>query len=465
MHAKQVRNIIVIGCGLHFKIRHYVALTNSPFAAEMKIHLVVDLKSEEEKIKTFFMDKELKPDHYLFLTEENRNKVDIESFHQQVCQLVNLKKIDGILVCTEPKVHKPYILWGIRNNFNIFSDKPLTAFASIIEKNQLYQDYQDIKTALQDKDLNFVLCCDRRGHLGYQYLRDYVSEIIQTYRVPITYMGIHYGDGVWNMPDEYFSRENHPHKYGYGVLLHSGYHYIDLLMSFMSLNRQLYPFSMTETEVFTLLTSPNLFLKTIPNEVYQKQLGTNRFAHYFQNEMIEKMQTMGETDAMVMGRFNYQNQIISNFSLNLLEATATQRSTDQLPENLYLMNGRMHLENVIIHMGPLCSIEVNINHFIKQEQADGLEDFSVTIMRNAEILKASALTRLNRKNFSYIYPDLKEQDSMNVKSRAWQLLEFLQGRKGNSAFSSHHDSVFLLDAIFKGVIPHPTFKKITAEVY
>lgn len=447
--------IIVIGCGLHFTIRHYISLCENVDASDLKIHLVVDLKSEEVKIRNFFNDKKLQPENYLFLPEHQRNVIDINSFHEQVIKLIDLNKVDGVLICAEPKVHKPYILWAIENNLNIFSDKPLTAFSSLKEKDSLYTDYSEIQSALKEKDLNFVLCCDRRGHLGYQYLRSHIAEIIKTYGIPITYVGIHYGDGVWNMPDEFFTRENHPHKYGYGILLHSGYHYIDLLMSFVLLNRSLFPLKMDESEVFTLLTTPSLFLRNIPNEVYNKNFKTNRFKKYFEEQSIKEMDMMGETDALIMGRFNYQKQVVTNFSLQMLEATATKRTSDKLPENLYLNNGRMHLENVTIHIGPLCSIQIDVNHFIKQAQDDGLEDFTVTIMRNPEFLKLPALSRLTRRDFSKLCSNLSDKESMNVKSRAWQLTEFLEGKDGNSSLDSHKDSVFLLDSIFKNTIPNP----------
>ena len=38
------------------------------------------------------------------------------------------------------------------------------------------------------------------------------------------------------MPHDY-DIENHPYKYGYGKLFHSGYHFIDLLAEFVKLNK------------------------------------------------------------------------------------------------------------------------------------------------------------------------------------------------------------------------------------
>jgi hypothetical protein len=46
---------------------------------------------------------------------------------------------------------------------------------------------------------------------------------------------------VWNTPEELSTREDHPYKYGYGMLMHGAYHYIDIAAQFLELNRKLFP--------------------------------------------------------------------------------------------------------------------------------------------------------------------------------------------------------------------------------
>lgn len=55
--------------------------------------------------------------------------------------------------------------------------------------------------------------------------------------MPINKISISHSDGNWNMPSEVIFRENHPYKYGYGKMMHSGYHFIDLLSWFMEINK------------------------------------------------------------------------------------------------------------------------------------------------------------------------------------------------------------------------------------
>jgi hypothetical protein len=69
------------------------------------------------------------------------------------------------------------------------------------------------------------MSCERRMHQGFIFVKNYLSDLINRYRVPISYINIQFGGGVWLMPDE-FNRKNHPYKYGYGTIFHSGYHYL-----------------------------------------------------------------------------------------------------------------------------------------------------------------------------------------------------------------------------------------------
>ena len=70
-----------------------------------------------------------------------------------------------------------------------------------------------------------------------EYIKQLIEETIRQYNIPITYIDIYHNDGMWNMPSEFLYRENHPYKYGYGKLFHSGYHFIDLLAWLLEANR------------------------------------------------------------------------------------------------------------------------------------------------------------------------------------------------------------------------------------
>lgn len=449
---RAICHLIIIGCGLHFRERHYPALCKSALANDVKIKLVVDLESEAEKVDTFFVGKPIQASNFLFLPKHQRTNVDVQHFHQKVKEKVDLLKVDGVLICTEPKAHKAFILWAIENNLAIFVDKPLTAFSSYEDMETLYQDYIEIEKARAAKDLHFVLCCERRDHAGYQYLIKEIKKIIEEFHVPITFIRIDYGDGLWVMPDEYVYRENHPYKYGYGVLLHSGYHYIDLLCQFIHLNLALFPLCPNESKISTQLMTPYYSLKSIQNIVYQRCLNTNRFEPYFSEAFIDSIAHYGATDAIITGSFDCQGRPLTLFNLNLNQTSISRRNWHQLPENTYLENGRTHLESLQIHLGNLCTIEVSINPYLKQKEGEGfIENFDVRIMKNPSLNSKTQFVQLNRRDISLLVDDLKITESMNIKARAKQLDNFLNGVTGNSSLPSHDFSIAMLAKIYQEI--------------
>lgn len=442
-----VKNIIVIGAGLHFRERYYPVLCKAAADSQLRIMLVIDLLPEKERICGFFSGKEVSPEHYLFLQEKYRHYIHNNELDDLLPENFEIENIDGVLICTEPKAHKIYALWAIRKGLHVFCDKPLTAFSDLSEAESLLGDFHEISDELSRRQVNFVLSCERRAHAGYDYVKTYLTELITRFRVPVTFIDIHFGGGMWNMPDEFFFRENHPYKYGYGVLLHSGYHYIDLLFDLMSVNKLLYP-DLGCAELKATAIRPADQLGIIGNTHYEQLLGTDRFMPYFDRYNVDMMKEFGETDIMIMGSFKSGDKTASLYNLKLMETSVSGRSWHKLPENTYINNGRMRQERVTIHVGPLCTIHVSSHSFAKQKTADNIEHFSIEIINNTRVTGYETHIKIDRKDLSRIYPDLPLHSGMNVLARQWQLKDYLQGGNGRSPLTSHLEPVWFISEVY-----------------
>jgi len=172
--ANQVkyRNLVLIGCGPHYRKRYHSVLE----AENTSISLLIDLQDQEETILSFFRDKKLKPDKTLFLDERFRNTLSPDLLDYLIPK-IDLRQIDAVLLCTEPKVRKPYALWALRHKFPLFMDKPPCAFPSLEQKDTLLYDYEEIVLAAEKAKVSVVVSCERRSHLGYLWLMDYLLEI------------------------------------------------------------------------------------------------------------------------------------------------------------------------------------------------------------------------------------------------------------------------------------------------
>ena len=235
------KNIVLIGLGPHAK-RIYMNL--------MKKHnvlpkLIVDLKNMEQKVLDYLKKEEMIIDTYFVPDQESNNLELSELIKKDLILLFKKYNIKYAIISTEPKAHFAYAKFLLDQNINILMDKPITSplyvFKNIENSKKIEEEYNILKEKYKEKkeSINFTIQCQRRFHAGYNYVKNLIEETVLKYEIPITYLDIYHSDGMWNMPDEFFSRENHPYKYGYGKLFHSGYHFVDLITWLLESNTKL----------------------------------------------------------------------------------------------------------------------------------------------------------------------------------------------------------------------------------
>ena len=402
-----------MGCGVHYRSKYHSVLEKQGIT----IALAIDLKSQEETIRAFFAKKSLRPEHCLFLDESYRNHITVEEIERLVSS-INLASVDAILIATEPKPRKSYALWAAHRKLDLFMDKPVTAFSSPNRMDTLHSDFEEIERAVNVSGIRAVVSCERRANLGYQWLKHYIRNFMDKEKIPLTSIDIHFAGGVWKTHREYAEDENHPFFYGYGVLLHSGYHFVDLLVTLLGLNNVLVP-------------GPSKSLRVMASG------------------------QSGEVDFMMIGQATKEGRVATNFSLKLFGTSVSARVHKESKPKL---EGRLRQESVILHFGHLCSIHVRSNPFQRLwPEAHPTEDFSITILHSPLLADRERIMTLNRSDLSEIYEQLPLSISMNTVARQFQLTEFLARRDGNSSLASHRETVAMLHEIYrllKQTFPH-----------
>lgn len=229
-----VKNVALIGLGPHAKRIYY------PYLEKIKnvnLELLVDLDCNKDHILQYIKLRKLQPKILLFLSSETQ--INPSFISEEVLSYLKKGIVTHAILSSEPKSHKVYLEAFIKYKIQILVDKPITIFDELTHNNviQLERDIEYLNNFIQQNDGSRVLIqCQRRNHAGYIYISNLLSNIIDNYNIPMTYINIHHSDGMWNMPDEFKMRENHPYKYGYGKLARSGYHFIDLLAILLKLN-------------------------------------------------------------------------------------------------------------------------------------------------------------------------------------------------------------------------------------
>ncbi len=367
--------------------------------------------------------------------------------------------IEYAIISTEPKAHFSYLKFFLQNGISVLSDKPITVVKDMHEIesiNKIKKQYNEL-TSIYEKQRDKITCnimCQRRFHKGYMYIQSLVKEIIEKYNVPLTYINIYHCDGKWMMPHDY-NIENHPYKYGYGKLFHSGYHFIDLLAEFIKLNK----FLSKDKEITSVDMSNYKFdlvddLASITKEDILNLFKGQVIPEFYKNDIHEEAyEDYGEKDVYSLMQFkNKENRVITTANINLLQNGFSRRAWIQTKENTYKGNGRIRHETLTIQMGPLLNIQVHSyqskeikdrRDFAEEHECGGLEHFDIYIFRNSELIGGKTFEKIQLCEL-YNEIELDNFHGYNELSREEFVLDFLTGNLKKADLLEHKLAMELL---------------------
>lgn len=428
-----MRKIVVIGLGLHARHYHYKILESLADQFNLTIELLIDLDDQQGIIREYLATRTLKPKRQLYLSSHYRLLEELPPEAKQCLdELLATTGFDGVLISTEPKSHKAYALWAIHNHLDVLIDKPISA--PIMQRDReedaqkIFNDYSEIALALKNSRSHMVVLAPRRHHRGIDVLREYLGDQLNRYEVPITFIGIHHSEGQWNMPDEFHTRENHPYKYGYGLLLHSGYHQIDLFYWLLKLNFRLST-KPDHLEITARCVTPFDFLQQVNKNAYQLLFNTNGiYDSYFTPERLAELKGFGETDISILCQAFCDEAVITTSSINLLQTSFSRRAWSKLPLDTYKGNGRTRHENLNIQMGPLINIQTH-----SYQGAPLIEGvYRIMIFRNAALIGGQEYEQIDIQD-----PRGSSPGDLLLNARIDLISRWLAGQPTNSDFVDH----------------------------
>lgn len=449
--------IILIGLGPHAK-RIYMNLFKKH---KINLSILVDLKSKEKEIKNYLISNDFEETELFLMEDSNKDLTTIpKHMSNDLKKLIIQKDIKYAIISTEPKAHFMYAKFFLENDINILLDKPITApincnndvkqAKKIIEEfNELCQLYETRK----DK-IHFMIQCQRRFHDGFIYIKNILIDIVKKYNIPITYIDIYHSDGMWVMPSEFFSRENHPYKYGYGKLFHSGYHFIDLLTWLLEVNAYTKNKIIDNAEMYVSTYNPNDSFYVINAQDYRNIFNTNEFDEFFVKK-IPNFNNFGEIDFHSIINFKNKDKTITNCSLNLMQSGFSRRSWCSLPKDIYKGNGRVRHERLNIQVGPLMNIqihsyqayEISDNEKPHNNDVGSIEHFDIYVFRNAKLIGGKPFEFINIASLSE--KDKKYFFGYNEKARENCFLSFLDNTNQDSDLLKHKKSIELVSKAYE----------------
>ena len=207
---------------------------------------IVELENKKDEINRRLQSVQLKPKNIFYLSNPKSKGAwaDPRDFVPIFNILLEQEGKIKVYIATEVKAHESYLKYCIENGIDSLVEKPVITPM----KNNRFDPLaiepriQSLVKKAEEKPARHSVMTLTRYHKIYNdEVLEPLKKMMLELAAPLTSFHISIAGGVWNMHREYEAREDHPYKYGYGMLMHSGYHYVDLLTQFLSLNRLIFP--------------------------------------------------------------------------------------------------------------------------------------------------------------------------------------------------------------------------------
>ncbi|MBC9914792.1 Gfo/Idh/MocA family oxidoreductase [Chitinophaga varians] len=404
-------NVILIGCGPHARRIYLPALRN---LQQVKLALVIDLENEASVVRNAIGEMETE----LWLIQPFAHVLPPE-LQNRLSQFVADHQVTGVIIATEPLVHRAYAEWALANELNILMDKPVTTRADVTSNldnaKGILDDYVELLDAYKDlqqrTETIFMINSHRRFHKGFQFVKDQIREVALKTNCPISFIQAYHSDGQWRLPNEIVTQKYHPYCFGYGKASHSGYHIFDTIYQFYKASA-LPDKVADEMEVISSFLKPNGFFTQFNEKDYLSVFGDEykEVNPWSEQQLREICADFGEIDISAVIALRKYGEVVANFNVNLVHNGFAGRTWIRPGADLYKGNGRIKHESYHIQQGPFQNIQIHAyqahdkhdKNENKEEYLGGKNHFDIYVFRNPLLTNGEAQPKV------YKYSDLVE---------------------------------------------------------
>lgn len=456
--------LVVCGLGPHARRIHYPLIEKYHRSHGVEVALLVELEDQRAVVEEYLADRYLQPKRIVYLPEPERkgHRLNV-AFEAAAAEALADEGLWGIVISSEPKSHFIYAQWAIAHGLHTLLDKPITAndllYADPAEALTLVEEFYELLEGSRRAATNILVQVQRRAHAGYQALHSYLNDVVEEFGVPITYTDIYHSDGMWNMPDEFLSRENHPYRYGYGKLMHSGYHFLDLFSWITALNDKLPECAPETIELVTRHITPADSLRQIPLRVYDSFFQNGALLSALVDDPSGMMRHFGETDVFLLTQMKRDDAVISTGAISLLQTSFSRRAWPNLPKDTYKGNGRVRHERVTVQIGPLLNVQIHSyqSYEAKERRTSemgfgGYDHFDILFFRNSALIGGAPFEEI--KLGDKLREQREGQDYLghNELAREEIFLDFLEEKTHRAGIALHERAVKLLAASYYSLL-------------
>jgi|GEM_PF-3367767 len=335
-----------------------------------------------------------------------------------------------VYIATEVASHEWYLRYCVRHNIRSLVEKPVLApLKNGVFAPELIDPIMGelTNTAAGHEDLHSVMILSRYHAIYNGQFINSLRERVIRHQAPVTSIHLRAAGGVWNRHDEFLSRDDHPYKYGYGMLMHGAYHYVDVAAQLLELNALIFPDSEFEMTLSGFGAFPYDQNIRIPRPAAEQ------LNDYQPNwaETDGKTYPLGETDIVssFWVRDKSSGKVLTTGTLSFEQTTPSIRTWRDIPPDLYNKNGRTSLVDVEAQLSSLHAANVRV--------------FDLPIKTGLTVDRIDAFARLETRSNASLLPDEKFNDSatfggiFHSDSNRLLMEHWLAGKENRSLLHSH----------------------------
>jgi predicted dehydrogenase len=409
---------------------------------DLESYAVIDLISQQSTIEARLVAAAVQPSKTIYLPDGEA--FDPEAQMRAIDRAVGAVATPGrqikMYIATEVRAHLPYLRYCVDNGITALVEKPVLA---PLEGNRFAPEAitDHMRSLISAAEVGgcSVMTLSRYHRIYNDTLMEAVRERMMRWGTPLTSLHLRAAGGVWNLQQEFASRDDHPYRYGYGMLMHGAYHYIDLAVQFLALNVDLFPDQRFALELSSFSAGPT--------DQYQRITGTYAAALGDDGPRLPPLPDAegwyGETDVTASFRLTDADtgRVITLGTLSFEQTTPSIRTWPEIPDGLYNKNGRTSAVELEAQIGTLYAVNVHCYDIPRGEGADRIDAFArVTERANAALVPGEDYVK------STTFDGLFHSDSNRALMRHW-----LAGTEKRSSLSSHLLPMRVTEALARSV--------------
>ncbi len=443
------KHLIIVGFGPVAGYKYSRSIKSAIERGDLSSYSIVDLQSQKDIVLARVDGLPAQPNEIHLLSDptDSGDTWAITTEFDAICKekaarYGSLK----VLIATEPKAHEAYLDYCVSNNIDSLITKPiiLPTKNGRFDPSALLPNLSKIVAKVGSAH-HAVLCLGRYHPVYENMMKQPIKEVMQELNVPITSLHLRTSSAVWNLADEFSSRDDHPYKFGYGMLMHGGYHYIDVLCQFLELNTAIYP-----NDKFTLeFTAYSAFPKDQSIRITESL--NQRLDGYSPERSVLANTDFGETDIVCVFclRSKSTRQVLTLGSLSLEQTTPGMRSWAPFPVVPYNINGRLHCTDLEVQLATAYSMHGRVLKIPVEDKA-GPTDLRGTNFARVSA-RSNALLMGKEEYYSEKTLEGPHGNSFSYNAETSVFDDWLAGIPTKSELSSHLTSTAFLQALAESV--------------